>query len=124
MKTRLIASSPDSEYYFEEGCFITELSNSNEDPAVSIAQARVLPGETTRWHKLIDTVERYVIVSGVGTLEVGDLPATKVGAGDTVVIAAGDRQRIYNHGEMDLVFLAICSPRFQTGNYVDLESTD
>ena len=48
MKTIIQHNQADNEYYFEEGCFINELSNSDADPAVSIAQARVKPGETTR----------------------------------------------------------------------------
>ena len=48
----------DAEYYFAEGCFINELSNTAQDPAVSIARARVAPGVTTRWHRLRDTIER------------------------------------------------------------------
>ncbi len=30
--------SPVNEYYFKEGCFITELHNSDADPTVSIAR--------------------------------------------------------------------------------------
>jgi len=46
------------EYYFEEGCFIHELSNDPDDPEVSIARARVAPGQITRWHYLRETSER------------------------------------------------------------------
>ena len=120
MKTIIQHNQADNEYYFEEGCFINELSNSDADPAVSIAQARVKPGETTRWHKLDNTTERYVILSGTGLAEVGQLSQT-VKSGDTVIIAPGDKQRITNTGPDDLVFLAICSPRFREGNYIDLE---
>ena len=109
------------EYYFEEGCYINELSNSGEDPDVSIAQARVLPGETTRWHRLHNTVERYVILQGQGEVEIGQLPPTTTGKGDVVLIPAGCRQRIRNTGETELVFLAICSPRFQADAYEDIE---
>lgn len=111
-----------SEYYFNEGCFINELSNTAEDPAVSIARARVVPGVVTRWHRLRGIVERYVILSGKGRVEVGDLPAQEVIAGAVVVIPALCRQRIANVGDEDLVFLAICSPRFEPEAYEDLES--
>ena len=39
------------EYYTEERCYISELSNTPADPDASIARARVLPGVTTRWHR-------------------------------------------------------------------------
>ena len=113
------ASTP--EYFFAEGCFITELSNSADDSDVSIARARLEPGKITRWHCLRGTVERYVVLHGVGLVEVADLPAQRVITGDVVVIPPEARQRISNTGAADLVFLAICSPRFTEAAYVDLE---
>ena len=111
-----------SEYFFAEGCFIVESSNSPEDPALSVARARVEPGRTTRWHYLQGIAERYVILAGEGDVEVGDLPITRVQPGDVVIIPPGERQRIHNPGEEDLVFLALCTPRFEEGAYVDAES--
>ena len=105
------------EYFFAEGCFITELSNTPDDPAVSIARARVEPGKTTRWHCLRGVTERYVILEGIGRVEVGNLEPQVVNAGDTVIIPPGERQRISNIGENSLIFLAICSPRFEESVY-------
>jgi mannose-6-phosphate isomerase-like protein (cupin superfamily) len=113
---------PQAEYYFIEGCHINELSNTPDDGAVSIAQARVAPGVATRWHRLRGTVERYVILSGRGRVEVGEMEAEEVGAGAVVVIPSLCRQRITNIGSEDLVFLAICSPRFQPDVYEDVDS--
>ncbi|MEZ5503486.1 MAG: cupin domain-containing protein [Halioglobus sp.] len=104
-----------------EGCFILELSNSGDDPGISIARARLEPGKTTRWHHLLGTTERYVVLSGLGVVEVGDLPAQRVSAGDVVIIPPQARQRITNTGTNDLVFLAICSPRFTQAIYVDVD---
>ncbi len=109
------------EYYFAEGCFITELSNSTDDPDVSIARARLEPGMTTRWHYLRGTAERYVVLEGAGLVEIDDLSAHQVSAGDVVVIPPEARQRISNTGASDLVFLVICSPRFTQAAYVDVE---
>lgn len=121
--TASIKSADDAqEYFFAEGCFITELSNSGEDPGTSIARARLEPGKTTRWHALRGTGERYVLLQGVGSVEIGDLPAHRVMAGDVVVIPAEVRQRISNIGAEDLVFLAICTPRFTEAVYIDLEA--
>lgn len=110
------------EYYFEEGCYITELHNRADDAAVSVARARVPVGITTRWHALAGIVERYLIESGEGEVWVGDAPPRRVRGGDAVEIAAGQRQRIRNSGAADLVFLAVCTPRFVPGAYTD-EST-
>lgn len=121
MKAQIKPATPAAEYFFREGCFINELHNDAADPALSIARARLEPGKTTRWHKLTDTVERYVIQSGRGIVEVGDEPPQRVGAGDVVIIPAACRQRIRNGGDDDLIFLAICTPRFAPDSYVDLE---
>jgi len=109
------------EYFFEEGCYITELSNSVDDPAVSIARARLAPGEATRWHMLRDTGERYVLLEGRGLVEVGDMQPQEVVPGDVVLIPPLTRQRITSVGQEDLIFLAICSPPFTSGVYIDIE---
>ncbi len=111
-----------SEFYISERCYITELSNSPDDPYLSIAKARVLPGETTQWHRLKDTTERYSILQGKGRVEVGDLPPCTVESGDTVLIPPMSRQRITNIGTEDLIFLAICTPRFSNDCYENLET--
>lgn len=118
----ILSARPErDEYWFREGCHITELSNSASDESVSIARVRLPPGGQTRWHALTGTVERYVILAGTGVVEVGDMPDRVVSENDVVIIPAGIRQRIRNPGQQDLEFLAICSPRFQVQSYRDLE---
>lgn len=121
MKPAIKRFAPNKEFYIPEGCHITELTNSPDDPDVSIARARIEPGVTTRWHRLVDTAERYVIVEGKGHVEIDSLPATNVSAGDVVLIPPMCRQRIANTGPEDLVFLAICSPRFVDSAYQDVQ---
>ena len=111
-----------TEYFFAEGCFITEGWNTSVDEAVSVARARVEPGVTTRWHRLRGVTERYLILEGRGRVEVGDLPPENVGPGAVVLIPPGTRQRITNTGDADLIFLAVCTPRFTRTVYQDLES--
>ena len=101
-----------------ENCFILEVANDAGDPDVSVARARVLPGVTTEWHRVEDIDERYVIVRGTGKVEVGDLPPTVVSEGDVVRIPANTPQRITNVGDDDLVFFAVCTPRFVQSAYV------
>jgi len=111
------------EFYFEEGCYITELWNENTDKAVSIAKARLTPGQTTLKHALTNTVERYVILEGEGEVYL-DQSAQAVKQDDVVYIAASHSQYIRNTGEQDLVFLAICTPRFEQKNYQDLSLSE
>jgi len=116
--------SPDEadEFHTAEGCFILESWNRENDPDLSIARARVVPGVTTRLHRLSDTIERYLILSGEGIVEIEGMAPQPVHPGDVVYIPAGLGQRISNPGAGDLVFLAICTPRFRLGVYQDIDS--
>ena len=110
-----------NEFYTPEGCYITELSNTPDDPDLSIARVRVEPGVTTSWHRLRNTGERYLLLNGRGRVEIGELPPQEVNPGDVVIIPPQCRQRICNIGSEDLVFLAICTPRFSTDAYEDID---
>ena len=129
----IVRAADRPESWFEEGCYITECLNIPADAALSVARARVPPRTTTRRHRLDGIVERYVILSGRGLVEIGggsddggqatDDTATvaELGPGDIAVIPAGVSQRITNLAASDLVFLAICTPRFIHEAYCDLE---
>ncbi|MFH0759906.1 MAG: cupin domain-containing protein [Bacteroidota bacterium] len=108
------------EYLFREGCFISELHNTPDDPGISVARARVLPGESTKWHSLSGITERYLILEGAGIVETGDLLPRETHVGDLINIPPGMRQRITNDGSTDLIFLAICTPRFTPDAYNSL----
>lgn len=114
-------SAQRDEYPTDEGCWILEQSNDADDPAASIARARVPAGQTTKWHRVIGIVERYVILSGEGRVGLGTLAPIAVGPGDVVRIPAGEAQRIANTGDDDLVFWCICTPRFEWQYYRSLE---
>lgn len=111
-----------AEFYLDEGCYVVELASAEQDPALSIARCRVLPGCETKWHKLANTVERYIIASGEGVVSVGTLEQ-RVVAGDVVLIPADCPQRIRNTSQTDdLIFQALCTPRFDPAVYSDCEA--
>ncbi|HIJ59217.1 MAG TPA: cupin domain-containing protein [Nitrospirae bacterium] len=120
----ILKYDPTKEYYFEEGCYINELSNIEYDEAVSIVMARVPMGVKTRRHRLIDTFERYVILRGSGMVYVDNNPPEIVSKGDVVLFPPETVQSIENIGNDDLVFLAICSPRFVKKNYEDVDNKE
>jgi len=113
----IVHNQTTAEYFFDEGCHITEWWNSPDDEQASIARARVEPGVTTKWHRLQGVTERYVILEGKGRVEVGKLAPGTVEPGDVVVRPPNVPQRITNTGSTDLVFLAICTPRFTPAVY-------
>lgn len=112
---------PAEEYYFQEGCHILECWNSAADGDASIARARVAPARTTRRHRLAGITERYVILAGQGRVTLDRRRGEDVGPGAVVVIPPGCDQQIENTGTRDLVFLAICTPRFSTAAYQDTD---
>lgn len=120
-QARVIAPDETREYYFKEGCHILELNNDPDDPALSIARARVAPGHTTRKHHLAGITERYVILSGQGRVFL-DGVETRVAPGSVVCIPPGVCQNICNTGAEDLVFLALCTPRFTPECYQELNT--
>jgi len=121
MKAAIKHQTLSDEFFTSEKCYITELSNTSDDPDASIARARVAPGVTTNWHRLNNITERYYIVSGKARVEIGELPPHDVNPGDVVLIPPMCRQRITNTGSDDLIFLAVCTPRFSDSAYEDLE---
>lgn len=121
MKPTLYKTDATREFFFDEGCHILEIANTEDRPEISIVRARVRPGVTTRWHRLKNITERYVICGGTGTVEVGDLEPQRVQAHDVVEIPPMCPQRITNSGDTDLVFLAICTPRFVPEAYEDID---
>ena len=123
MKESIRIRDLSSEHSTAEKCFIVELSNSDDDEALSIARARVGPGTTTRWHRLRKSGERYYILSGNGRVEVGNMSPADVRPGDVVIIPPMCRQRIANTGTEDLVFLALCTPPFAADDYEDIDES-
>ena len=117
----LYSSKESDEYFFIEGCHILELFNTEADSSISIARARVEPGVETRLHRLESIDERYLIQSGQGLATIGDQPSFTVKKNDVVTIKANTPQKIKNVGNDDLIFLAICTPRFTAEAYHDCD---
>ncbi|MBU0680014.1 MAG: cupin domain-containing protein [Proteobacteria bacterium] len=111
-----------AEFETPERCFIVEMLNAESNPALSVARARVRPGVSTALHKLKDVMERYLILSGQGKVEIGGQQALAVGPMDIVNIPAGITQKITNTSkDDDLIFLCLCTPRFIPQCYISLE---
>ena len=81
-----------------------------------------MPSAETRLRRFENIQERYVVLEGQGRIELvgpnrafteGDHTLSALEPGDVVVIPAGYSRRITNIGPVDLVFLAICTPRFR-----------
>ena len=113
------STSESEEYFLAEGCHILELCNSDEHSELSIARARLEPQQETELHSLISTAERYIIQHGCGIATI-DKQEFTVNVNDVLVIQPNISQKISNTGDEDLIFLVICTPRFQPDNYQTL----
>lgn len=109
-------------FYTNERCFIAEFLNTPRCEDVSVAEARVAPGVTTQLHSL-SIAERYIVQQGGGIMELHVNETFALSVGDCVLIPADCAQRIKNTGDEDLVFLCICTPRFQPEHYKNLENS-
>lgn len=119
MKAEVRKRGEHEEYWFEEGCWIREVANDEGDDRLSVAIARVEPGSSTNRHMLEGVAERYIIASGTGLVEIGDLKR-EVASGDVVRIPANTPQRITNTGEGDLLFYVVCTPPFTRACYISI----
>ncbi len=109
------------EYYFKEGCFITELHNTPEDPEASVARARVEPGRVTRWHSLAAIRERYLILQGSGLAEIDDEPPRPVAPATSCRFRRLPPAR-RQHRRDGSRLPCVCTPRFVAAAYQDLET--
>src|SRR5262249_7767574 len=119
MDPAIFTQNLSKEFFTSELCYIIETYPDCGD-SLSIARARVEPGITTKLHVMEGIHERYIISSGRGRIQVGELPLKEVAAGDIVLIPAGVPQRITNIGDTDLIFYCVCTPPFQQSAYHEL----
>ena len=87
----------------------------------SLAEA-VLPVEgATEEHFHATSEEIYYIVDGVGEMRVeGD--QFSVHPGDAIALLPGEKHKIWNRGETDLVFLCLCTPPYEHNDTTMTES--
>jgi mannose-6-phosphate isomerase-like protein (cupin superfamily) len=121
MRPSISRAAEKVEFETPERCSILESWNSPDDRGVSIARACVEPGVVTQLHALDGCDERYLVVSGTGLVDVGELVRQRVDVGDVVMIPAGTVQRIDNDADHPLVFYCICTPPFRPEFYRNLE---
>lgn len=88
--------------------------------AHSVAQIRIPPGKASRRHYHPVAEESYVILEGIAGIEVDGESAT-LRPGDAIAIPPTAVHRIWNAGEADLLFVAVCVPAWTPDNSVYLD---
>ena len=78
----------------------------------SLAEARLMPGQSTAPHYHVRTEEIYYILSGQGQMQIAG-EALQVAKGDAIAIPPGHAHQITNTGDEPLVFLCCCAPAYE-----------
>lgn len=100
-------------YTTRDGSLIRELMHPNATGVrnQSLAEATVLPGQTTLEHYHAQSEELYHVLSGRGVMLL-DGEKQVVGPRATVLIKPGQRHAITNDGDEPLVLLCCCAPPY------------
>ena len=77
----------------------------------SLAEAKLLPGQTTEEHYHIRSEEIYYILRGRGRMWLEN-NSKDIQAGDGIAIPPGKRHKIENTGKVPLVLLCCCAPAY------------
>lgn len=78
----------------------------------SLAKVTIEPGKTIFEHYHKKTEELYHIIQGEGIMVIED-EKQKVGEGETVIILPGQKHKIANRRDSDLVMLVMCAPGYE-----------
>jgi mannose-6-phosphate isomerase-like protein (cupin superfamily) len=87
----------------------------------SVAHVVIAPGESSLRHFHPQAQESYYILHGRAKIEVGT-ESSLMTQNQIVLIPPPQPHKIYNLGQEDLVFLAICVPAWEPSNTVWLET--
>jgi mannose-6-phosphate isomerase-like protein (cupin superfamily) len=86
----------------------------------SIAHIVIPSGKSSNLHYHKKTRESYFILKGVGWLEINQEEFTLT-PGQICLIEPGEIHRIFNRGDGDLEFLAICAPAWMADDSFDVD---
>jgi len=86
----------------------------------SLAEIRHPPGTASQEHFHTEAEEVYFVIEGQGGIRV-DGETGSIGPGDVVVITPGERHKVWQEGEGDLVLLVSCVPAYTVDEVVFTE---
>jgi mannose-6-phosphate isomerase-like protein (cupin superfamily) len=106
----------------DDGSFIRELAAPHNSALTrhSLAEIRHPPGSVSTEHYHTEAEEVYFVIDGRGGIRV-DGETRTIGPGDVVVIIPGQRHKVWQEGESDLVLLVTCVPAYSVGEVVFTE---
>jgi mannose-6-phosphate isomerase-like protein (cupin superfamily) len=101
-------------YVTRDGSTIRELLHPDlhGNSALSLAEARIGPGNSTLLHQHNQSEEIYHVTGGEGVMTLGD-KRFPIKVGDSVCIPPGTPHRVKNTGADELVILCCCAPAYR-----------
>jgi mannose-6-phosphate isomerase-like protein (cupin superfamily) len=106
----------------DDGAIIRELASPRNSRITrhSLAEIRHPPGTASDEHYHTKAEEVYYVLSGCGQIRIaGEI--RDLGPGDVVVIVPGQRHKVRQAGEEDLVLLVTCVPAYSVDEVVFTE---
>jgi mannose-6-phosphate isomerase-like protein (cupin superfamily) len=122
MEMRLIARDDVRPFVGDDGAIVRELASPRNSSLTrhSLAEIRHPPGTASQEHFHTEAEEVYYVVEGQGGVRV-DGETRPIGPGDVVIIAPGERHKVWAEGESDLVLLVTCAPAYSVDEVVFTE---
>ncbi len=106
----------------DDGAIVRELASPANSGVTrhSLAEIRHPPGTASLEHFHTEAEEVYFVTEGRGGIRV-DGKTYVIGPGDVVVISPGERHKVWQEGEGDLVLLVTCVPAYSVEEVVFTE---
>ena len=119
---RIIERDKIEPFIGDDGVIICELAAPGNSPLTrhSLAEIRHPPGTSSQEHYHTQAEEVYYVLEGRGGVRL-DGETRAIGPGDVVVIVPGQRHKVWQEGEGDLVLLASCVPAYSMDEVVFAE---
>ena len=118
----LVARDDIQPYVGDDKAIIRELASPENSGLTrhSFAEIRHPPGTASLEHYHTEAEEVYFVLSGRGGIRV-EGETRSIGPGDVVVIVPGERHKVWQEGEGDLVLLVSCAPAYSVEEVVFTE---
>jgi mannose-6-phosphate isomerase-like protein (cupin superfamily) len=106
----------------DDGAIVRELASPRNSclTSHSLAEIRHPPGTASDEHYHTEAEEVYYVLTGSGAVRI-DSETHDLGPGDVVVIVPGQRHKVRQTGEDDLVLLVTCVPAYSVDEVVFTE---
>lgn len=118
----LIARDDVQPFVGDDKAIIRELASPGDSSLTrhSLAEIRHPPGTASQEHYHTEAEEVYFVIGGQGGIRV-DGETRTIGPGDVVVIVPGQRHKVWQEGEGDLVLLVTCVPAYSVEEVIFVE---